>query len=84
MVSSSARSFNSSFFLLLIIINDIYIAQVRRGHKCAMPAEMQYGHCACNTKSGCHPRSSIRLTDSLVEPVLKKVSLTVSTMPSIH
>jgi len=29
-------------------------------------------------------RSSIRLTDSLVEPVLKKVSLTVSTMPSIY
>jgi len=27
-------------FLLLIIIKGIYIAQVRKGHKCAMSAEM--------------------------------------------
>ena len=31
--------------IIIIIINDIYIAQVRKGHKCAMSAEMAtYGY----------------------------------------
>ena len=30
--------------IIIIIIKGIYIAQVRKGHKCAMSAEMQYGY----------------------------------------
>ena len=30
--------------MIVIIIKGIYIAQVRKGHKCAMSAEMAYGY----------------------------------------
>jgi len=33
--------------IIIISINDIYIAQVRKGHKCAMSAEMAVWLCNC-------------------------------------
>ena len=34
------RSLNGCSIIIIIIIKDIYIAHVRKGHKCAMSAEM--------------------------------------------
>ena len=33
-----------SVVIIIIIIKGIYIAQVRKGHKCAMSARWQYGY----------------------------------------
>jgi len=40
---------NSKFFIIIIIIKGIYTAQVRKGHKCAMSAEMEVWlrNCPC-------------------------------------
>jgi len=34
------KNWRSRQIIIMIIIKDIYIAQVRKGHKCAMSAEM--------------------------------------------
>jgi len=34
------NSLPAIIIIIIIIIKDIYIAQVRKGHKCAMSAEM--------------------------------------------
>ena len=41
---SSAIAEGPRVIIIIIIIKGIYIAQVRKGHKCAMSAEMQYGY----------------------------------------
>ena len=34
------KNFSETTYIIIIIIKGIYIAQVRKGHKCAMSAEM--------------------------------------------
>jgi len=37
---ADGRHFKNRYIIIIIIVKGIYIAQVRKGHKCAMSAEM--------------------------------------------